>query len=196
MDHNECLRRYALRVVTITWNRDSHGLFDFETRQLAREYFETTASKSFVRVDQNCKLLDPAVSVRDEYARRGQLLMQILCNRNKYILQTPMVYKIRNARTHTEVKQIYERDMENFYGDLGEQLLEPYDMTERMYLVIKSILNRNVKQEYEIKKHDIIKLGRVKFQVKGFNIIKNKKAVKRKNKRIARHRQGFADRFI
>ena len=32
MDHNECLRRYALKIVTITWNRDSHGLFDFETR--------------------------------------------------------------------------------------------------------------------------------------------------------------------
>ena len=35
--------------------------------------------------------------------------------------------------------------MENFYGDLGEQLLEPYDMTERMYLVIKSILDKGVR---------------------------------------------------
>ena len=91
--------------------------------------------------------------------------MSVLTNRNKYILQTPMVYKIKN---------IYERDMENFYGDLGEQLLPPYDMTERMYLVIKSIVDKNQRQEYEIKKHDIIKMGRVKFQVKGFNIIKNK----------------------
>ena len=53
--------------------------------------------------------------------------------------------------------------MENYYGEMGEQLLDPYDMTERMYLVIKSIIDNNVKQEYEIKVHDIIKLGRVKF---------------------------------
>lgn len=39
MDYNECLKRYCLKIVTITWNRDSHGLFDFETRQLAREHF-------------------------------------------------------------------------------------------------------------------------------------------------------------
>ena len=36
MNFNEYIRRYALHIVTITWNRDSHGLFDFETRQLAR----------------------------------------------------------------------------------------------------------------------------------------------------------------
>lgn len=32
MNSNEYIRRYALNIVTITWNRDSHGLFDFEVR--------------------------------------------------------------------------------------------------------------------------------------------------------------------
>jgi hypothetical protein len=39
-------------------------------------------------------------------------------------------------------------------------------------------------------------MGRVKFQVKGFNIIKNKQAVVEKNQRIARHRQGYAERQV
>ena len=76
--------------------------------------------------------------------------MSIKSNRNKFILQTPLIYKIKNAQDAPEVKQLYERDMENFYGDMGEQLLSPYDMSERMYLVIKSILNNNVNKEYEI----------------------------------------------
>jgi hypothetical protein len=46
--------------------------------------------------------------------------MSVLTNRNKFILQTPMVYKIKNAKDTEEIKHIYERDMENFYGDLGE----------------------------------------------------------------------------
>lgn len=32
MASNEYWRRYCLKVITITWSRDSHGLFDFETR--------------------------------------------------------------------------------------------------------------------------------------------------------------------
>ena len=33
LNHHEYMRRYALRVVTITHSHDSHGLFDFEKRQ-------------------------------------------------------------------------------------------------------------------------------------------------------------------
>lgn len=74
-------------------------------------------------------------------------------------------------------------------------MLDPYDMTERMYLVIKSIIDDHKKQEYEIKVHDIIKLGRVKFQVKAINNVINQRSIRRKNKRINRHRQGYAERI-
>ena len=30
--HNEYMRRYMLNLKTMTWNRDSQGLFDYETR--------------------------------------------------------------------------------------------------------------------------------------------------------------------
>ena len=50
-------------------------------------------------------------------------------------------------------------------------------MCERMYLVVKSIINdRNVHQDYELKKGDVIKVGRAKFLVRDININnKNKK---------------------
>lgn len=32
MGHNEYFRRYILNMKTMTWNRDSQGLFDYETR--------------------------------------------------------------------------------------------------------------------------------------------------------------------
>ena len=70
--------------------------------------------------------------------------------------------------------------------------MQPYDMCERVYLVVKSILNRGGKHEdYVLKDRDIIKLGRAKFLVRDINIVaKHEKAVL-KNKRIKRHREGY-----
>jgi hypothetical protein len=42
-----------------------------------------------------------------------------------------------------------------------------------MYLVVRSLKRGNQKIEYEIKKGDIIKLGRLKFAVKEIAIVEN-----------------------
>lgn len=84
--------------------------------------------------------------------------------------------------------------MDNFYSEQGEQLLPPYEMNERMYLVIKQIINHKIKQEYFIKKYDIIKLGRVKYQVRAISLTKRKADIETKNKRITRHRVAYLSR--
>lgn len=143
------MRRYALQIVTITWNRDSHGLFDFEMRQLARETFEVTEQQNFVRLRECCKLLKPDQDIRKEFQKRAQLLMSIKQYRNRFNLVTPVKYMLKNSLNAEEVKQIQERDVESFYSEIGEQLLQPYDMCERMYLVVRSIINdQNVHQDY------------------------------------------------
>lgn len=58
------------------------------------------------------------------------------------------------------------KDVDQQYAESGEQLQDPYDTFEKIYLIVRNISNRNQKQPYELKKHDIIKLGRVKFKVK------------------------------
>jgi hypothetical protein len=108
--------------------------------------------------------------------------MSVKQNRNKYILESPLVYKIKREDDPAEIRNLYERDMENFYSEQGEQLLPPYEMSERMYLVIKQIIDNKVKQEYLIKKYDIIKLGRVKYQVRDIGLTKRKADIETKNK--------------
>ena len=117
--------------------------------------------------------------------------MSVKQNRNKYILESPLVYKINQEQDPTEIRNLYERDMENFYSEQGEQLLPPYDMSERMYLVIKQIIDHKVNQDYEVKKYDIIKLGRVKYQVRDISLTKRKTDIETKNKRITRHRAAY-----
>lgn len=68
---------------------------------------------------------------------------------------------LKNAASPEEIKQIIERDVETLYSENGEQTLPPYDMCERLYLVVRSIINeKNEHQDYELKKSDIIKVGR------------------------------------
>ena len=44
-------------------------------------------------------------------------------------------------------------------------------LNEHMYLVVRSLKRGNQKIEYQIKKGDIIKLGRLKFAVKEIAIV-------------------------
>ena len=80
------------------------------------------------------------------------------------------------------------RDIDEMYKpDTGERVLPCSEMNEKMYLIVRSIANRNAKQPYVLQKFDIIKLGRVKFKIKDISINKVKKA--RENKREAMKRR-------
>ena len=55
-------------------------------------------------------------------------------------------------------------------------------MCERMYLVIKSIINKGgVHEDYVLKKGDIIKLGRAKFLVRDINVVSAHEQIQKKN---------------
>ncbi len=124
-----------------------------------------------MRESDECRILDSQVDIREVFEKRSQLLISIKKHRNRFLLDTPVKYMLKNAATPEEVKQIQERDVENFYSDIGEQNLPPYDMCERLYLVVRSIINeKNEHQDYELKKSDIIKVGRQKFYVRDINI--------------------------
>lgn len=70
-------------------------------------------------------------------------------------------------------------------------------MCERMHLVVRSILNRgNVHQNYELKKGDMLKLGRTKLLVRDINIVYKIDQIRQKNKRIDRYRRQYAKRQI
>jgi hypothetical protein len=102
---------------------------------------------------------------------------------------------IKNAENAEEIRNIQSREIDSFYNENGSSTLKPYEMCERMYLVVKSILNKGgVHENYVLKKGDIIKLGRAKFLVREVNIVSKREKLKKKNERILRHRKGYAER--
>lgn len=65
-------------------------------------------------------------------------------------------------------------------------------MCERMYLVVKSILNKDgVMESYKIQKDDILKVGRAKFLVRALNTVVDRERMDHRNKRIGKHRVAF-----
>ena len=78
----------------------------------------------------------------------------------------PSEIEYLKTRTAEQRKEFMTKDVDQQYAESGEQLQDPCETFEKIYLIVRNIANRNVKQNYTLKKHDIIKLGRVKFKVK------------------------------
>lgn len=54
-NYEEHSRQFILKVMSQTWSRDSHGLFDFEPRQLRRQYMSTNKSANLVREQETVR---------------------------------------------------------------------------------------------------------------------------------------------
>jgi hypothetical protein len=181
VNHSEYMRRYALRIVTITHSHDSHGLFDFEKRQGTRESLITSRPGYFVRENLNCKMTYEGTNIKEEFKSQGQLLIELTNVRNQFVLKTPILYQLKNAENEEQRKLIKTRDFETFYNEQGVQTLMPYEMCERMYMLVKSMTDGDKdKQEYVVKKGDILKMGRTKLLVRDINILQ-------KNQKIEEH---------
>lgn len=165
---------------TMTWNRDSQGLFDYETRQCTKQKLTTDKSSMCVRVNQDCAVQDLGYDIDKEHGKTGQLLFNVKKVRNHYMVEPAEIEKLKGM-TAAQRKEFMAKDVEMAYAETGEQLGDPIDTFEKIYLVVRNISNRNVKQQYTLKKFDIIKLGRVKFKVKKIHIkeVEDERLIKR-----------------
>ena len=56
--YNEHLRQYNLKLKTITWKKDSLGLFDFETHQVVKSNITLDREAVLVRTGVVVRLMD------------------------------------------------------------------------------------------------------------------------------------------
>ena len=79
-------------------------------------------------------------------------------------------------------------DIDNNYLEGGEPTLPPFDMKERMYNVIRYLKHNTTKnkQDYLLKKNDVIKIGRDKLKVSTIYI---KEKTERREQRVRRRKQ-------
>jgi hypothetical protein len=59
-----------------------------------------------VREKEHCKPVKPETNIRTVFGKKAQLLMSIKKHRNRFMLETPVKYMLKNAVTPEEIKQI------------------------------------------------------------------------------------------
>jgi hypothetical protein len=173
----------------LTWNRDSQGLFDYETRHYVKQKLSTDKMSKMVRVKQNCSIHDNEDNLEPEHGKKAQVLFNIRKVRNHYMIDPAELAKLATMSA-VEKKDFMGKDVDQQYAPSGEQLNEPADTFEKIYLIVRNMTDRNTKHQYELKKHDIIKLGRVKFKVKKIYI---KEAEEEREMKIEQMRRRESD---
>ena len=123
----------------VSWLRDSHGLFDYESRNITKMSLKTQSQGQIIRNDEQIDFAKPDHVIDPVQHPNGRSLC------------------------------LLKKDTEGYYLDhaaLAENAEE--ESVDRLWLVARSLKNESGKYDYKIQKFDAIKLGRVRFRVKDF----------------------------
>ncbi len=103
----------------MTWNRDSQGLFDYETRHCQKQKLTTYKPSKLVRVGQNCTISDPEEDLSIEHGRKAQVLFNIRKVRNYYMVEPTEIEKLKTMSV-AEKKDFMSKDVDLQYAESGE----------------------------------------------------------------------------
>lgn len=123
----------------VSWLRDSHGLFDYESRNIVKMSLKTQSQGQIIRNED-----------------------QIDFNKLDVVID-------KNEKPEARSLTLLKKDAEGYFLDhaVGSESTEE-ESVDRLWLVARSLKNEQGKYDYKIEKFDAIKLGRVRFRVKDF----------------------------
>lgn len=138
----------------IQWQKDSHGLFDYDMRQIDQTSYFTKCPKVVIRHNSDIIFDDIGTNIQIKYTTNHQELFNIYKNRNRFFIEGV-------------VPSDLSQDIDEKYLEAGEPTLNPIEMKERMYNVVRyqNIITSKKKLDYLLKKNDIVKMGRVKIKI-------------------------------
>ena len=138
------------KIITYTWERDSHGLFDYENTNYYTQYFDP--ENKFLLRNNNENLNNKIILSSLENESFQTLCKVKILNNNKIFLSTKIEQDLPiNTNTLNALQEKIWYVIRPSYHDYKHRFNSSY--------------------EYELKKNDILKLGRIKFIVKELNIV-------------------------
>ena len=111
-NHNEYTRRYNLNIKSNTWNKDSQGLYDFETSHLKKAKYVTNKESTLVRYNTDvCAVEGEGVNLIEKYGLNCQKLLNVKKFRNSYLIESPDVEAMEKMNP-VEKKAYMTRDVD------------------------------------------------------------------------------------
>ena len=160
----------------IQWEKNSHGLFDYEMAKSKKKFLWTNKDKVVLREGLNIHFVDKEDYRKESYSANHQEIFRIEKQGRRFFIEGVQPTDI-------------QKDIDDYYQENGEPMLPPKQMEERMFNVVKFLIvgNNEKSQDYQIKKNDLLKMGRIKFKVKAV-VNKAQKSQKLKQADRRKHR--------
>ena len=146
-----------LEIDALFWDRDSHGLFDYESKSLKDNKMSTTGCFILVRDENTLKTVMPKLGCPDSY----QMLLSVVYKTGAYwIYHTKTLYKPDG-----------ELDDKYSHFEQAWQIIRLQNQRAKKLSTMEDIQNRQHKlKEYsdsvKVVQGDVMKFGRVRFRVK------------------------------
>jgi len=132
----------------VTWSRDSHGLFDYESKNIAKKNIKTQTGGKILRVNDDVEF----VSIRTKPEDVDQAAKPMIIVR-----QTHGQFQVENDTLVADLPEDVD----------GNPVIDE-DVNNKMFVVVRNTKSAQNNLDYKLCKGDIIKLGRIKFNVKDY----------------------------
>ena len=104
-----------LLINCIQWQRDSHGLFDYDMRQIQNTFYKIKTSKDVIRHDNDILFEQPGFDIKGELGEDYQKLLAVHKVRNKYYIEGV-------------IPDNMEEDVDDNYLEGGDPIMKPFEM--------------------------------------------------------------------
>jgi len=132
---------YSLTIKTISWNKESNELFDFESQDVVKNQFECTGAGTFIKRSEILKFIPAKDKVPTD--NKTKLIINIECDNKSFIL-----------------KRISEET-----ANLQSYINRP----DTPWIVVRSLKKGDIGStngsNYKLIPGDVIKLGRIKLKL-------------------------------
>lgn len=135
----------------VTWSRDSHGLFDYESKNIAKKNIKTQTGGKILRVNDDVEF----VSIRTKPEEVDENAKPMII-----VKQSNGQFQVQNDT----LVAVTPRDQE------GNPISDE-DVNNKMFVVVRNTKSAQNNLDYKLGRGDVIKLGRIKFNVKDYNHI-------------------------
>ena len=132
----------------ITWGRDSHGLFDYESRHLTKRTMKTTNQTQIIRKVNELELFPVSKPVADDLLKEPetkQLLKIVNDNGKLRALSRQLPLFTRHYLPYLTILSFLDVFYLESFCQLQSSKVESKELNENMYLVVRSLKNNNQK---------------------------------------------------
>lgn len=142
---------HFLKIITKTWSRDSHGLFDYEAQQTKNNLLLINTKVKLVRKRNDVKQMTENANLEIEERE----LARIRIESDKFYMNSPINFEMLPTENNIN-------DLQNKMWYVIRQ-----DDSNAVNVALNPGMSPNLCSNdiYDIKINDIIKLGRVKYAI-------------------------------